>query len=420
MSTRKITEKLSPALLKIGIAICLFCIGIFFFIAWLLEYKDTSSGSITITTTAIPLELYAKETGQLKLLIKNNSSISEGDFLGYIKNTTNMEDGLYLLDQINEMSTISTIQQFATFVNALDQKELGSIAPSVVNLSNQIKAYQVFIETDRHQEMVAAKKKQIDLYKNYVALIDKKIELHNSNTVIVEQQLLVDQQLYEEDVLSKRQLENAKRALNKESIEGRLVDFQSTISETNIKIAIQEEHILDLGNAFQKEKMLFKEKIINQFQLLRNSVNNWKEKYLIIADMSGKLIYSDYLSDYLFIKKDSKIMTISPTNNEEYLGILKLPVKGISKVKPGQPVQIRVDNYPFSEFGILEGRVTTIANIPNNNSYIVQVDFPNNLHSTYDIDFKFQQLMTGQADVITSKLSLWQRVYNQMRSIQHN
>ena len=420
MSTRKITEKLSPALLKIGIAICLFCIGIFFFIAWLLEYKDTSSGSITITTTAIPLELYAKETGQLKLLIKNNSSISEGDFLGYIKNTTNMEDGLYLLDQINEMSTISTIQQFATFVNALDQKELGSIAPSVVNLSNQIKAYQVFIETDRHREMVAAKKKQIDLYKNYVALIDKKIELHNSNTVIVEQQLLVDQQLYEEDVLSKRQLENAKRALNKESIEGRLVDFQSTISETNIKIAIQEEHILDLGNAFQKEKMLFKEKIINQFQLLRNSVNNWKEKYLIIADMSGKLIYSDYLSDYLFIKKDSKIMTISPTNNEEYLGILKLPVKGISKVKPGQPVQIRVDNYPFSEFGILEGRVTTIANIPNNNSYIVQVDFPNNLHSTYDIDFKFQQLMTGQADVITSKLSLWQRVYNQMRSIQHN
>ena len=420
MSNRKITQTLSPILLKIGFAICLFCIGIFFFIAWLLEYKDTSTGSITITTTSVPLELYAKETGRLKLLKLNNSNIAKGDFLGYIENATNLEDGLYLLDQIKKISATSTIKEFEDFVKSFDQKELGSIAPSLVNLSNQIKAYQVFIETDRHQEVAAAKEHQIGLYKNYVALINKKIELHKNNRVLAAQQLSVDQQLYEEDILSRRQLESAKQTFNREGIEGRLVDFHSAISETNIKIAIQEEQVLELENTFQKEKILLRKNIINSFQLLKNAVNNWKEKYLISADLSGKLVYSDYLSDYIFIKKDHKIMTITPTEDEAYLGLLKLPIKGISKVHPGQPVQIRLDNYPYAEFGILEGRVANLAEVPNNNKYTVQVNFPNNLHSTYNIDFEFQQFMTGQADVITSKLSLWQRVYNEMKSIRYN
>lgn len=420
MSSRKITQNLSPILLRIGIAICLFCIGIFFFIAWLLEYKDTTTGSITITTTVVPLELYAKETGQLKLLRQDNALVSKGDFLGYIENTTNLEDGLYFLDQINELSTASTIQQFTTFLKKLDKKELGSISRPLVNFSNQIKEYQLFINTDRHQEIVDTKKDQINLYKNYMELINKKIELHYNNTLIAKEQLLVDQQLFEDDILSKRQLDNSKRSFNKEAIEGRLVDFQSTISESKIKISMQEERILDIITTHEKEKLQLRKNIGTHFQLLENNVNSWKEKYLIEANLSGKLVYSDYLTDYSFIKKDHKIMTITPINDQEYLGLLKLPKNGISKVRPGQPVQIRLDNYPFSEFGILEGRVATIADIPNNNSYTVQVDFPNKLHSTYKIDFEFQQLMTGQADVITSKLSLWQRIYNQFKSIRYN
>ena len=420
MSNRKITQTLSPILIKIGVLICLFCIGIFFFIAWLLEYKDTSSGSITITTKSVPLELYAKETGQLKLLKSNNSTVNKGEFLGYIENTTNLEDGLSLLEQIEHINTTSTIKEFEIFVKKFNQKDLGSITPSLLNLSEQIKAYSVFINTDRHQEVVAAKKNQIDLYKKYIDLINEKIKLHKNNRVLAAEQLSIDQQLYEEDILSKRQLENAKQTFNKEAIESRLVDFQSSISETNIKIAIQEEQVLELVNTSQKEKMLLRKNIISAFQLLKNAVHSWKEQYLIWADISGKLVYSDYLSDFLFIRKDSKLMTITPTENETYLGLLTLPVKGISKVQPGQAVQIRVDNYPYAEFGILEGRVADIADIPNNNKYTIQVDFPNNLHSTYNIDFEFQQFMTGQADVITSKLSLWQRVYNEMKSIRYN
>ncbi len=420
MKSRKITQKLSPILLRIGIAICVFCIGIFVFIAWLLEYKDTTTGPITITTTAVPLELFAKETGQLKLLKKNNALVSKGDFIGYIENTTNLENGLHLLDQLNELSVESSIQQFTFFLKTLDKMELGDISPSVVNFSNQIKEYHLYIKTDRHQEITDKKKHQINLHRNYIQLINKKIKLHKKNTAIAKEQFLIDQQLFEEHILSKRQLDNAKRSINKEEIEGRLVDFQSTISDSEITITRLEEHIIETKATHEKEKLLLHKKIVNQFQLLESEVKNWKEKYLIEANVSGKLVYSDYLTDYSFIKKDSRIMTISPVANLEYLGLLKLPKKGISKVRPGQTVQIRVDNYPFSEFGILEGKVGAVASIPNDNKYSVQVNFPNNLHSTYKIDFEFQQLMSGQADVITSKLSLWQRIYNQFKSIRHN
>lgn len=420
MSSRKITQNLSSGLLRIGIAICIFCVSIFLFIAWLLEYKDTATGSITITTKAVPLELYAKETGQLKLLKKDNALVSKGDFIGYIENTTKLEHGLHLLEKLTELSTESSIQQFTSFLKTLDKKELGDISPAVVNFSNQIKEYHLFIKTDRHQEITVKKEEQINLHKNYIQLINQKINLHKKNIAIAKDQLLVDQQLFEENVISKRDLDNAKRALNKEVIEGRLIDFQSTISNSEITIAELEENILETNNAYEKEKLLLQKKIVNQFQLLENEGKKWKEKYLLEANVDGKLIYANYLADYSFVKKDSRIMTITPVNDLEYLGLLKLPKDGISKVRPGQPVQIRVDNYPFSEFGILEGRVVAIADIPNNNKYSVQVSFPNNLLSTYKIDFEFQQLMTGQADVITNKLSLWQRIYNQFKSVRYN
>jgi len=182
----------------------------------------------------------------------------------------------------------------------------------------------------------------------------------------------------------------------------------------------QEEAILQIKSAYALEKEQLQKKITDAYQLLQNKLTAWKEVYLVQADIDGTLVYSDYLSNYEFIQKGTKMMTIVPTGESTYLGLLQLPMAGFSKVQKDQTVHVRLDHYPYTEYGILKGQVMAMAAIPNNNTYTVQVVFPEGLTSTYNVDFKFNQLMSGQAEVVTSRMSLWNRVQNQMRSAQLN
>ena len=153
---------------------------------------------------------------------------------------------------------------------------------------------------------------------------------------------------------------------------------------------------------------------------MKNDAELWQEAYLIKADKAGTLVYSDYLSNYEFIQKGTKMMTILPVENTTYLGLLKLPATGFSKVQKGQAVHIRLDHYPYTEFGILKGEVAALPAIANEDNYLLQISFPEGLRSTYDTPFQFKQLMKGQAEVITKRMSLWDRLLNQMRSARLN
>ncbi len=45
--------------------------------------------------------------------------------------------------------------------------------------------------------------------------------------------------------------------------------------------------------------------------------------------------------------------------------MLLLPAEGAGKVEPGQKVNIRLDNYPYMEYGMLEGVISHISEIPD-------------------------------------------------------
>ena len=420
MKPKKITPQLPAILLRLGVLICFFCISIFFFLSWLLAYKDTISGEITITTNSIPLDLHVKETGKIQLLTKNNSIVTKGTPLGYIENAASLEDCLYLTTHLDSLSSSPSIQSIATIIDLFKQKQLGMNQPEFITLENTYKTLQLYNNTNKLKDLVSNKKEQIAHHKSHIELVKQKIKKHKENVALAKKQLLIDQQLFEEQVLSEREMEQKKQAYNDLSISGRLIDFQASINNSNIAITAQKEAILLLSKEHEQKKEQLENELTDAYQRLSNQLANWKEKYLLIADINGQVVYSDFLSNHEFIQKGTPIMTITPTEEQQVLGLLQLPMVGISKVKEGQSVQIRLDHYPYTEFGTVSGKVASISKIPNNKKYIIQVAFPEGLRSTYDIDFDFKQLMLGQADVITNRLSIWDRLLNQIKSARLN
>ena len=100
-----------------------------------------------------------------------------------------------------------------------------------------------------------------------------------------------------------------------------------------------------------------------------------------------------------------------------------LPASGAGKVKVGSRVVIKLENYPYNEFGSVEGLVGTISlisqqlNVEQNkmNMYLVAVDLPHGLTTNYGrvLDFKYE--IGGVADIIVQERRLIERLFDNLR-----
>ena len=94
-----------------------------------------------------------------------------------------------------------------------------------------------------------------------------------------------------------------------------------------------------------------------------------------------------------------------------------VPVSGLGKVRTGQEVNIKLSGFPYMEYGVLKGRISTLSLVPAGEYYIAEIDLVNGLRSTYGISLDFINEMTGTADIITDNSRLIFRLIKPLRSL---
>lgn len=99
------------------------------------------------------------------------------------------------------------------------------------------------------------------------------------------------------------------------------------------------------------------------------------------------------------------------------IGKLELPIRGSGKVKVGQSVNIKVDNYPYLEYGMLYGKIESISLVATDNNYSVEVSLPKGLVSNYGKKLEFSQEMKRSAEIITEDLRLIERFLSPIRAL---
>ena len=91
---------------------------------------------------------------------------------------------------------------------------------------------------------------------------------------------------------------------------------------------------------------------------------------------------------------------------------LKLPTKGIGKVKLGQRVLIRLDAYPSNEFGFIEGRIASLVPVSLDNHYRANVKLTNGLITNTGQVLPVQPLLQGVAEVMLDDKRLLDRIFS--------
>src|SRR5690606_1924683 len=102
--------------------------------------------------------------------------------------------------------------------------------------------------------------------------------------------------------------------------------------------------------------------------------------YLLKSSLNGKVSFQQYWGNNQFIKSGEVIFTILPDDRNNLLGKLVVPAQNSGKIKPRQKVLIKLDNYLYQQFGIVEGKVRNISLSPDSDgNYYVEVELPNGL-----------------------------------------
>ena len=108
-----------------------------------------------------------------------------------------------------------------------------------------------------------------------------------------------------------------------------------------------------------------------------------------------------------------------PNDLEEIIGRVTLPIRNSGKVQVGQKVIVKLANYPFEEWGSLEGEIRSISEVPKQGEeafYTLYIELKG-LTTSYGKEIAFKQEMQGTADIVVEELTVLQRIFYQLRKV---
>jgi len=107
-----------------------------------------------------------------------------------------------------------------------------------------------------------------------------------------------------------------------------------------------------------------------------------------------------------------------PNEKEGIIGRMNIPSANSGKVAIGNKVLIKLDNYQYQEFGIIEGKVKNVSIAPDKQgNYDVYIILPKGLKTSYSKDIIFDKELKGNADIVTQDLRLIERFFYQIRKL---
>jgi hypothetical protein len=80
-------------------------------------------------------------------------------------------------------------------------------------------------------------------------------------------------------------------------------------------------------------------------------------------------------------------------------------------------VNIKLESFPFQQFGMLQGEVATISALPADKRHLVWLNLPDPLIINQKVSIEFKQELTGITEIVTEGLRLSSRLIFQITNL---
>jgi multidrug resistance efflux pump len=161
-----------------------------------------------------------------------------------------------------------------------------------------------------------------------------------------------------------------------------------------------------------------KEHELEQLESEAGQLADERNLYSVKAPLDGAVVGLEGVVEGSYVQSGQRIGDISPTS--DFVVDVSVPPKDIGRIFVGQPVNIQVDAYPYTSWGLLPGRTIRISadyvqESESNGAFKVIVHPDRDyLRTREGLTGSLKKGMTANARFFVARRSLWELVYQSM------
>lgn len=407
----------SPSwLLQSGLTMILIFLLLILLGSWVFHYPDIIRARIVVLSENPPAHIVARNTGKIdQLFVQDKDLVGKEQLIAILENTANYNDVLKL------EKDLQMVEPFFITFDTLYYKELspnyrlGDIQADFSSFLRLYNNYISFIRLNYYPKKIASLLEQERMQKIYYDRLWTQRQILESEFQIAYEQFKRDSSLYVRDVLSLVDYKASESALlqKKYAFNGARTDLVETQKDI---IQIQQD-IISAENEFEDQKRKFQSELVESLNVLKSRLEYWNKAFVLKTPINGQVTFTNFWSKNQQVKSGDIVFTVVPETESKIIGRVTLPLRGAGKVSEGQAVNIRFDNFPYMEYGMVRGRVKSISLVPSNDNYIAEIELPQDLKTNYNLPLVFNQEMKGDAEIITEDLRLIERFFNPIKSV---
>lgn len=403
-----------------GNTLILAIVSLFIIGSALFRYPDKLSAPITVTSENLPAQLMAKTTGRVQELFKSDGNVvSKGDVIAMIENSASFTDYIELSDALDSLLGNGFLAENLVVEDLPVNLQLGDMQDAYNQFLGRAREYGNFIRLDYHSKKSMLIKRELEAQRSMIRQYSRQIAISSEQADIASRRFSRDSLLYVQKVISQSDFESSKasKLSARQDYEG----ARKNLEDLRLTALQSEQTLLDLELDKDKQKSNLLSGLSGDMDLLKASLRKWEQDYLLISPLDGKLSFTRFWQKNQNVTEGDIVFTVVPGKEANIKGKIFLPLEGAGKVRIGQKVNIKFDNFPYMEFGMVEVKVLRISSVPalvdNKQVYVVDVLLPQKLVTNYGRELPFSGEMRGVAEIITEELSILQRIVFPVRHI---
>jgi HlyD family secretion protein len=397
-------------------------IGSYFF-----KYPDIITAPIVVTTENLPVDIVAKTSGRIDtLFVTEKQQVVKNQLLGVLESTAKWEDVITLSAFLQNLSGDSGKQDIAKPLPLWQDKpcknndfSLGELQPTYNQYVKAEEDLDFFLTSDYHNKKITVVEHQKRVQQNLLNQSIKQLTISKKQIATSQKQFHTDSTLFEKGVISAFDFETAKNTFYQ--AQQIYENAKSSIENQRLAILQYEQQIFDLQQQRSSELSTLNLALNTATEQLKAQIQTFKQTYFLVSQIDGTATFTRYYQQNQNVTTGQTVLTVVPNEKQQLIGKISLPPQRAGKVLTGQTVNIKFDDFPYQEYGMVKVQITNIALVPvvenGTRAYILEVQCPDTLITTYHKNLAFRQQMSGAAEIITDDLRLIERLINPVKAM---
>lgn len=400
-------------ILRFGTLIFFIVIVVLIWLSYWIQYPDVVVSEIIVSFNDPPSKLISPKSGYLnKLHAVNNQKVKKGQLLISYNSEANYLDVLSLYEKLLQVK--QTNQSSILSLSFGENYSIGELQKYLFQFLDKQNQYSLRVKGISEVTNKSDKQKQISSLENgieYSTNLRDNLAVQIENTQI---QLKNEEAMVKMDKLSQSELNKTRDKLT--VLSSNLNATEAEIKDKQFKISNLKSDLVNLSVSSEKGREVALSEMNAAFVQFKSNVSQWISSHLIISPTDGTVqVTNKFLKSGQYVNKDEPLLIIIPPQSNMMKGIMNVPFNESGNIKRNQLVLVRLNSYPSSKFGIIQGKVASSSSIAleEDGKLVspVTVYFENGLVTTTGYKVPTKKELSGMARIITQNKRFIQRLF---------